>query len=116
HEASLAWMKDAVEMLSKAGAEAVFNGHEHNLQIVKRNEATGGVQYVVSGSGGELRDGDVRKEMDLANIVGTSPTHQFLSVEIDGDVMRIQPLGYEAIVVRDAQGGEVKMPVEVKKR
>lgn len=116
HEASLAWMKDAVEMLSQGSVEAVFNGHEHNLQIVKRNEATGGVQYVVSGSGGELRDGDVRKEMDLANIVGTSPTHQFLSVEIDGDVMRIQPLGYEAIVVRDAQGGEVRMPVEVKRR
>jgi len=25
-------------------------------------------------------------------------------------------LGYEAIVVRDAQGGEVRMPLEVRKR
>lgn len=114
HEASLSWMKDAVEMLSRGGADVVFNGHEHNLQIVKRNAATGGVQYIVSGSGGELRDGEIDDKLDLANIVGASPHHQFLSVEIDGGTMRVQPLSYEPVFVRDAKGGEVKMPLELK--
>ena len=116
HEASLSWMRDAVDMLARGGVTAVFNGHEHNLQIVNRNEATGGVQYIVSGSGGELRDGDIRQRLDMANITGASSHHQFLSVEIDGGTMRVMPLGYEPIVVRDGRGGEVKMPIEIRRR
>lgn len=116
HAASLSWMKDAVEMLSKGGVDVVFNGHEHNFQIVKRNEATGGVQYIVSGSGGELRDEFIETKLDAANIVGTSPQHQFLSVEVDGDTMRVQPLGYEPIQVHDAHGKVVEMPLVVRRR
>jgi len=116
HEASLSWMKDAVEMLANGGADVVFNGHEHNLQIVKKHEETRGVQYIVSGSGGELRDEVIELRLEAANVVGTSPQHQFLSVEIDGDTMRIQPMGYEPIQVHDAHGKTVEMPWVVKRR
>ncbi|MEP7366919.1 MAG: metallophosphoesterase [Acidobacteriota bacterium] len=116
HEASYSWMKDAVDMLAKGGVDVVFNGHEHNFQIVKRFAETGGVQYIVSGSGGELRDEVIELKLEAANIVGTSPQHQFLSVEIDGDTMKVQPLGYEPIQVHDAKGQPVEMPLVVKRR
>ena len=109
-------MKDALERLAAGGVTAVFNGHEHNFQIVKRSEQTGGVQYIVSGSAGELRDEAIEPKLEAANILGTSPQHQFLSVEIDGDTMRIQPLGYEPIRVHDATGNTVAMPWLVKRR
>jgi hypothetical protein len=103
-----------LELFRRHGVRVVFSGHEHNFQYTKANSETGNIRYVVSGAGGELRDGDVRSEMDRAQIEGWAPQLHFLSVEIDGDEMRIWPIGAQTIRVRDRDGREIAMPVRVR--
>ncbi len=106
------WM----ELFQKYGVQAVFNGHEHNLQFSEVNERTAGIQYVISGSGGQRRGGSVRREMEAANIAGWSAQRQFLVVEMDGDTMWITPKSFEPMRVVNAKGAPVKLPVVVKRR
>lgn len=115
HEASLEWMRSAVDLAAKHGVQAVFNGHEHNLQIVKRNGETGGVQYVVSGSAGELRGRPVQERLEASNIAAWSPQWQFLSVEIEGDEMRIQPVSFEPIRAVTGTGEPYPFPLTVRR-
>ncbi|MEP6717451.1 MAG: hypothetical protein ABJC09_17915, partial [Terriglobia bacterium] len=72
---------------------------------------TGGILYVVSGSGGELRPGDVRRKMRQQHIAGWAAMHQFLSVEIDGSEMRITPISPENDKVVDRVKRPVPLPV-----
>ena len=104
------WMR----MFEQAGVKVVFNGHEHNYQHSAVNSATGGVRYVVSGSGGELRDRNVRGKMQAAEIEGWAPVNQFLSVEIDGKEMRITPIGFKPFDVVDRTGKRIDMPLPVR--
>jgi tartrate-resistant acid phosphatase type 5 len=84
HPASRNDLAHFMELFRKAGVRVVFNGHEHNFQYSVADRETGGIRYVVSGAGGELRDGDVRGEMPRAHIEGWAAQHHFLTVEIDG--------------------------------
>lgn len=102
-----------LQLFQQHGVRVVFTGHEHNFQYSKANRETGDVRYVVSGSGGELRTGDVRGEMDRAHIEGWSAQLQFLSVEIEGREMRITPVSFEPVQVVDRNGGRVAMPLKV---
>ena len=104
------WMK----LFQKYGVKVVFNGHEHNYQHSFQNAASGGVRYVVSGSGGEIRSGDVRDIMARANIEGWAAVNQFLSVEIDGKEMRITPISYSTFDVVDKNGSKIDMPLRVR--
>ncbi len=111
HEASLEVLLPVVDLFEKYGVPVAFTGHEHNLQFSRRNQQTRGTLYVVTGSGGELRRGDVRSRMADAQVAGWAPQHHFLLVEIEDRQMRITPLGYASIQVRDAGGKSLPMPV-----
>ena len=113
HDSSLAWLQSAVDLLAENGAQVVFNGHEHNFQISKRNAATKGVQYIVSGSAGELRDDGVQSLLEATNMLAWSPQRQFLSVEIDGDTMRVQPIGFERIKAVNSKGENFPFPFSI---
>jgi hypothetical protein len=52
--------------------------------------------------------------MKRHEIAAWAAQRHFLSVEIDGPVMRIMPLSYEPVVPRNAEGGTVGLPVEVR--
>src|SRR5262249_18341699 len=67
-----------LEMFRSNGVKVVFTGHEHNFQFTEANGQTGGIRYIISGSGGELRQGDVRREMAGAQTQGWAAVHQFL--------------------------------------
>ncbi|MDX2151221.1 MAG: metallophosphoesterase family protein [Bryobacteraceae bacterium] len=101
------WM----EQFKRGGVQAVFTGHEHNLQFSEVNAKTEGILYVVTGSGGELRSGNVLRDMEAANIAAWSPQRQFLVVEADATAMRITPVSYEPLRVVNGKGQPVKMPV-----
>lgn len=103
------WMK----MFAKDSVKVVFNGHEHNYQYSLLGGASGGVRYVVSGSGGELREGDIRGRMERENIEGWAAVHQFLSVEIEGKEMRITPVSYAPFEVVDHRGKPLSIPLKV---
>jgi hypothetical protein len=99
HGASYKVLRHWVDLFTRCGVKVAFTGHEHNYQFSESNETTGGVRYVISGAGGELRSADVTANMRRADIAGWSATRHFLVVEIDGKTMRITPLGASGKVV-----------------
>lgn len=94
---------------------AYFCGHEHNFQFSTGHSEMGKALMVLSGAGGELRSGDVRSRMRAAGIAGWADTVHFLSVEIEGDEMRITPLSPYPMQIRDADGGAIQLPIIIRK-
>jgi tartrate-resistant acid phosphatase type 5 len=116
HSASLSELEHIHQLLAASGVQVAFNGHEHNFQFASRNQRSGGIQYVVTGAGGELRNGRVSGEsMRAANIAGWAPQRHFLVVELDEREMRITPIGAEPIHVTGSDGNPVPMPIVVPK-
>jgi hypothetical protein len=69
------------------GVDVVFAGHEHFYQRIKpQNDIT----YFVSGAGGQLRRGDIRKADFTA--VGFDQDQSFMLVEIAGKEMTFQAI------------------------
>jgi hypothetical protein len=101
------------ELFQRAGVKVVFSGHEHNFQFSAVSQATGGIRYVVTGAGGELRTGNVRRRMAANHIEGWAAQRHFLLVEIDGPRMKITPLSFDEMRVLDPAGKPAKIPVEV---
>jgi hypothetical protein len=110
HPASLNDLRAWVNLFQSSGVRAVFTGHEHNFQFTDAAQ-TGGILYVISGSGGELRPGDVRHKMNAQHIAGWTATRLFLSVEIEGSTMRVNLVSPDAFQVVDSKGHAVKLPV-----
>jgi tartrate-resistant acid phosphatase type 5 len=59
HAPSFGELHHWMDLFSRSGVKVAFNGHEHNFQYSEVNARSGGVRYVTSGAGGELRPGDV---------------------------------------------------------
>ena len=110
HPSYLKELKSWVDLFGSMGVKIVFSGHEHNFQFTDPAQ-TGGILYVVSGSGGELRPGDVRREMNAQHIAGWAPARIFLSVEMEGSTMRIMPMSPEPLKVVDRDKRPLKLPV-----
>lgn len=114
HPAAAADLKHWMKLFEQNGVKVVFNGHEHNYQHSTVDRATGGVRYVLSGSGGELREGDVRGSMDRAHIEGWAAVNQFLSVEIEGKEMRVTPISTQPFDVLDKNGRKIALPLVIR--
>jgi hypothetical protein len=102
-----------LRLFQNAGVKVVFNGHEHNFQMSQVNDRSGGIRFVTSGAGGELRLGAVQHRMNQENVAAWAAQNHFLVVEIDGKTMRITPVGPGEIVVRDPNSGVVPLPITV---
>lgn len=113
HGASYAVLRHWVDMFTKSGVKVVFTGHEHNYQFSEVNQTTGGVRYIVSGAGGELRSGNVSLGMRRAQIAGHAAVRHFLAVEIDNATMRITPISTAPVVPRDPNGRPLPALLEV---
>ena len=70
----------------KHGVNAVFAGHEHFYERIKPQN---GIYYFISGSGGKLRKGDVKKGSPLTAKAYDSDM-SFMLVEIDDKEMHFQ--------------------------
>jgi hypothetical protein len=71
----------------KHKVDVVFNGHDHSYERIKPQQ---GIYYFVSGAGGSLRKGDLRRaEFTEA---GFDQDFQFMLVEIDGADMYFQTI------------------------
>lgn len=81
----------------QAGVEVVFGGHEHNYQASEVSDRTGGIRWMISGAGGQLRGSDVRRDMEQTGIESWAPVEHFLLVEIDDREMTITPIGFEPV-------------------
>jgi len=69
-------------LLIKYGVDVVFSGHDHMYERLKPQK---GITYFVSGSGGELRRGDVRPSGLTAAYYDQDQS--FMLVEVAGDEM-----------------------------
>lgn len=116
HPPALPALRHWMQAWQDNGVSVVFSGHEHNFQISQRTSATGGMQFVVSGAGGELRSGNVRSKMAQRHIAAWARQTHFTVVEIRGDTMRLTPIGESAMRVVDASGQAVPMPWIVPRR
>ena len=69
----------------KYGVNVVYSGHDHVYERLKPQK---GVYYFVSGAGGQLRPGDLRKSDMTA--AGFDQDMSFMMNEIDGDELSFQ--------------------------
>jgi predicted phosphodiesterase len=71
-------VREVVEpLLIKYGVDVVFAGHEHFYERMKPQK---GIQYFISGAGGQLRKGDIHRQDPMA--VGFDQDRTFMLVEI----------------------------------
>jgi hypothetical protein len=110
HAPALHDLQHWVDLFGASGVKVVFNGHEHNFQMSEVDEASRGIRFITSGAGGELRAGDIQPNMKRANIAAWAPQNHFLVVEIEGKTMKVTPLGYEPVAVKDASGHVMQPP------
>ena len=78
----------------KYGVNVVFAGHEHFYQRIKPQK---GITYFVSGAGGQLRRGDIRRS-DLT-AVGFDTDRSFMIVEIADKEMTFQAISRTGMTV-----------------
>jgi len=72
-------------LLLRHGVDVVFSGHDHVYERIKPQK---GITYFVSGSGGQLRRGDMRPSE--ATAASFDRDYSFMLVEVDGSEMRFQ--------------------------
>jgi len=72
----------------KYGVSVVFTGHDHVYERIKPQD---GIQYFVTGSGGQLRKGDLKKGSPLT-AAGFDTDMEFMLVEFAGDTMYFQTI------------------------
>ena len=95
-------MRDVLHPLFiKYGVSVVFTGHDHVYERIKPQD---GIQYFVTGSGGQLRKGDLKKNSPLT-ASGFDTDMEFMLVEFVGDTMYFQTISRTGQTV---DSGEVK--------
>lgn len=87
-----------VPRLKRSGVRALFAGHEHNFQC----SVSEGIHYFTTGGGGKLR---MTPPTDFARAltIAWAPGGHFLLAEINGNEMRVSPVG------EDDGSGELKV-------
>lgn len=113
HAPSLRELQHWVNLFHDSGVRVVFNGHEHNFQMSEMNDLSEGIRFITSGAGGELRPANVQSSMKRANIAGWAPQNHFLAVEIEGKNMRVWPLSFTQVNVKDSDGRPVQLPIVI---
>ena len=79
-------LREVVEPLFvKYGVNVAFTGHEHFYERIKPQK---GVHYFISGAGGKLREGDVKKTQ--LTDAAFDKDMSFMLVEVAGDEMHFQ--------------------------
>jgi Calcineurin-like phosphoesterase len=80
-------LREVVEpIFLKNGVQVVFAGHEHFYERIKPQK---GIYYFISGSGGKLRKGDVKKGSPLTDKAFDGDM-SFMLIEVAGDQMHFQ--------------------------
>lgn len=113
HASGLRALQHWVTLFGASGVKVVFNGHEHNFQMSEVNQLSNGIRFITSGAGGELRPGNILLKMKSSNIAAWAPQNHFLAVEIEGKTMRVTPLSFEEVEVRDSDGHPLRTPLVV---
>jgi hypothetical protein len=82
-------------MFLKYGVSVVFAGHDHFYERTKPQQ---GIVYFVTGSGGQLRRGNIDRKSGII-AVGIDNDQVFLAVEIDDDQMFFNAISRQGLTV-----------------
>jgi DNA repair exonuclease SbcCD nuclease subunit len=96
-------------ILVAGGVDVAFSGHEH---LYARMTLQHGVQYVISGAAGSLRQGDARARTYVAR--SFDDDFHFVLVEIDGDELSLQAISRQGRTVDAAVLEEKKAPLSAR--
>jgi hypothetical protein len=113
HKPSLGPLRHWFDWFRESGVEAVFAGHEHNFQVTERSAATGGMQFIVSGAGGQLRGQDIRGKMQENHISAWAPQLHFCVIEMSRDEILITPITDGPLRAVDANNRPVATPIRI---
>ncbi len=75
-------------LLVRGGVNVVFAGHEHVYERIKPQR---GIQYFVSGGGGQLREGNLRRPSEIT-AKGFDEDFHFMLVEVGKDELFFQAI------------------------
>jgi predicted phosphodiesterase len=111
YQAQSGRMRRRIEpILVAGGVDVAFSGHEH---LYARMTLQRGVQYVISGAAGSLRQGDARARTYVAR--SFDDDFHFVLVEIDGDELYLQAISRQGRTI-DAAVLEEKAPLSARGR
>jgi len=80
-------LREVIEpIFLKYGVDVVFAGHEHFYERLKPQK---GIHYFITGAGGKLREGDVKKGSPLTALAYDRDM-SFMLIEVAGDEMHFQ--------------------------
>lgn len=104
-----------VPLLQRSDVHVMFSGHEHNFQYAHVD----GIDYVVSGAGGKVRDGEPDRLEEAGTRRWAAEGH-FLVVDVEGDRMTIHPVtdvhrdgSFTYLVTTTPDGDRVTGPIVV---
>ena len=98
-------LRDVLEPLFvEFGVSVVFSGHDHFYERIKPQK---GIYYFISGAGGQLRRGNIRKTDLTAK--GFDQDNHFMILEIAGDEMYFQTISRTGTTV---DSGVIQRPKE----
>ncbi len=80
-------LETLVPLFCDGGVRLVLAGHEHNFQVSVAN----GITYVVSGAGGNLREGQPEHFAEAMTSAWVGQSHLLL-VDLDGEEARLTPV------------------------
>jgi hypothetical protein len=83
HGASADLRKQIEPLFVRSGVKVAFSGHDHIYQRVTPQQ---GVQYFVSGAGGKIREGNLKRDSLVAS--GYDADSHFMTIEADATSLR----------------------------
>jgi predicted phosphodiesterase len=95
HGSDLRLRRELEPLFTRYGVRVALSGHDHIYERIKPQE---GVVYFVSGSGGKLRKGDIRRD-DPLFAAGNDEVCHFMLFEVAADEMRFRAIDINGSVI-----------------
>jgi 3',5'-cyclic AMP phosphodiesterase CpdA len=95
HGSAMRLRKRLEPMFTRYGVNVVFSGHDH---IYERTKPQEGIQYFVTGAGGEIRRGDVDLNSSIRETSYDEDNH-FMLIEVDDRQVNFQAISETGVVV-----------------
>jgi predicted MPP superfamily phosphohydrolase len=95
HGSDLTLRRDLEPLFTRYGVQTVLSGHDHIYERIKPQQ---GVVYFVSGSGGKLRKGDLRRN-DSLFAAGNDEVCHFMLFEVDPEEIRFRAIDMRGAVI-----------------
>jgi Icc-related predicted phosphoesterase len=110
HKGDRERLRPLLELIARHRAAAYFCGHEHNFQVSRPDTSLAPAVMFLTGAGGELRRGNPRAAMARERIAAWAAVRHFLHAAIDGETMRVTPIGAQPVEPVDTAGRRVPLP------